>query len=331
MFKNTNLSDKEKIELAKISNHGLAQSTWGNYKTARNMIEKCQKEKNQIFIWPISENDILIFISWLLTERKLSSSTVENYLAGVRQIHIMKGIQVPNFRTDLVKTVLKGQQNFDKGNKLSTKFKRLPATINIMKLLKEEIRCWDKDPELKLLVWTVCTVMFHGVLRGGEILSKHESTFDPNHTLLTKDVKINRTEHGKIIEITLKNPKESGNITVVDIFESGGPLCPVKALLKWESINKPDTNLPMFRNKAGTPLTASKLNGYLKELLGKHLTDGQITTHSFRIGIASILGSKGFSDSEIKLAGRWSSRAFQAYLRLPRTQRAEIAKKIGTL
>lgn len=331
MFKNTDLTEQEKVNLAKVSNHGLAQSTWSNYKTARNMLQKCQEEKEKIFLWPISENDIITFIYWLLTKRNLSSSTIENYLAGVRQIHITKGFPVPSFRTDLVKAILKGKQNSEKIENLTPRQIRLPATINIMKLLKEEIRCWNKDSELKLLVWTACTVMFHGVLRGGEILSRTESSFDPNHTLLSRDVKINNTEHGNIIEIVLKSPKESGNKTIVDIFESGGPLCPVKAMQKWQKVSKPDATLPLFRDKNGTPLTATKLNLYLKELLGKHLNSGSITTHSFRIGIASILGTKGFSDSEIKLAGRWSSRAFQAYLRLPRTQRAAIAMKIGNL
>ncbi len=51
-------------------------------------------------------------------------------------------------------------------------------------------------------------------------------------------------------------------------------------------------------------------------------------THSFRIGTASMLGTLGYGDEDIQAVGRWSSRAFEEYLRLPRTKRMLIAKKI---
>ena len=59
--------------------------------------------------------------------------------------------------------------------------------------------------------------------------------------------------------------------------------------------------------------------------------NGKIKTHSFRIGMASELGTEGFEDGEVKAAGRWSSRAFETYIRTPRTKRASIAKKIAEL
>ncbi len=49
------------------------------------------------------------------------------------------------------------------------------------------------------------------------------------------------------------------------------------------------------------------------------------------IGIASMLGSAGFEDQEIMATGRWSSRVFERYLKLTRTKRAEVNKKIGKL
>ena len=55
---------------------------------------------------------------------------------------------------------------------------------------------------------------------------------------------------------------------------------------------------------------------------------GTISSHSFRSGVASMMGSQGFSDEEIKLVGRWSSRAFTAYTKLARTQRATMVKKL---
>ena len=39
--------------------------------------------------------------------------------------------------------------------------------------------------------------------------------------------------------------------------------------------------------------------------------------HSFRIGAASWATAKGFSDSQIRLLGRWKSNAFLKYIRTP--------------
>ena len=87
----------------------------------------------------------------------------------------------------------------------------------------------------------------------------------------------------------------------------------------------------MFLRKDGKLMTGQKLNEVLKKLLRPHLDykEGQITTHSFRAGIASLLAEKGLSDEEIKSVGRWHSRAFEAYVKKPRTRRATLAKTLA--
>lgn len=39
--------------------------------------------------------------------------------------------------------------------------------------------------------------------------------------------------------------------------------------------------------------------------------------HSFCIGVASCAATEGFSDSQIRLLGRWKSNAFLRYIRTP--------------
>ena len=45
----------------------------------------------------------------------------------------------------------------------------------------------------------------------------------------------------------------------------------------------------------------------------------------------SMLGALGFSDEEVKAVGRWSSRAFEEYMLLPRTKRMQMAKLMKSL
>jgi hypothetical protein len=44
--------------------------------------------------------------------------------------------------------------------------------------------------------------------------------------------------------------------------------------------------------------------------------------------MASMLGALGYDDDDVKAVGRWSSRAFEEYLMLPRTKRIAMAKKL---
>jgi hypothetical protein len=75
------------------------------------------------------------------------------------------------------------------------------------------------------------------------------------------------------------------------------------------------------------------LNKILDQTLGRYTdkTIGKFTTHSFRIGLATELSLMGCSDEEIKEAGRWSSRAFERYVKLKRTKRANVAQTIREL
>lgn len=135
--------------------------------------------------------------------------------------------------------------------------------------------------------------------------------------------------------VKLKCPKESkvGKCTVVEVYETEGTLCPVKAFRRWEEKTTLQKGLPLFRDQDGTPLTGRKINSWLKNRL-EDLIDykkGKFTAHSFRIGLATTMGTLGCSEEDIKEAGRWSSNAYEVYMKLPRLKRAGVAKKIGNL
>ena len=60
-------------------------------------------------------------------------------------------------------------------------------------------------------------------------------------------------------------------------------------------------------------------------------TDGIIKPHSFRSGVASEMGKRGFSDREIQAQGRWTSQAFLAYIKLDRLKRLEFTSRIAEM
>ena len=288
---------------------------------------------------PLQEADIVVFIGWLIVKRKLKATTINGYLSGLRQLHIGKGMEPPVIRTNLVTCLLKGQEHLDNiRDRRQDKAKRLPMTMTMMRLLKETTRAWDTKMTDKLLMWAICSLAFHGAFRIHELLCKTETEFDPDFTLLTEDVKIREgKEKGedRYLEVTLKCPKENrtGKAVVVEVYESKGTLCPVKAFERWRAKTETKKGLPLFRDEKGTPVTGTKLNKWMKDRLGKYVDyrRGKFSSHSFRSGLATTLGTKGFSEDDIKEAGRWSSQAYEIYVKLPRVKRAEVARRIGKL
>ena len=76
--------------LAAVGSFGLAKSTWSTYRTAERQLLQCQKDTKASMEPPLSQNQVLIYIDWLIRARKVKSSTISSYLAGVRQLQLVK-------------------------------------------------------------------------------------------------------------------------------------------------------------------------------------------------------------------------------------------------
>ena len=304
------------------------------------MLLKCQEETKENLSLPLNDKKVLTFVAWLLG-RNLQSRTISAYLSGLRQVHLAQGIALPSLRPTLIQQILAGATNIDiLRSRMKLKPVRLPVTATLMKLLKLEIKESTECKEKKKLLWAVATLCFNGAFRIHELLSKTVKLYDPNFTLLLNDIAVKSIKIGrekvKIIQVKIKSPKTDriGVDQIVDVYESTGPLCPVKALLSWHATaSHRRADAPAFLDEHGSPLTGKKFNIYLKTYLSKYLnyTKGKISSHSFRAGMASLLGTLGFTDEEIQAVGRWNSRAFTAYLKLPQTNRLAMARAIGKL
>ena len=207
-----------------------------------------------------------------------------------------------------------------------------------MKFLKRKLAESNFTEEKKLRLWVICCLLWNGSLRIHEVLSRTKKNYDPLTTLCCQDVEVVQFQNEGItqslIRLHLKSPKERrvGTGVKLEIFGNGTFCCPVRAWQKWSKTTTLVRDKPVFR-EGGACFTGQDFNkiltNYTKEITEG--TDGVIKPHSFRSGVATEMGLRGFSDAEIRAQGRWTSQAFKAYLKLDRIKRLKFTERIADI
>ena len=113
------------------------------------------------------------------------------YLAGIRQCHLVAGLDIPVIRTPLVNLIIEGKKHMDEfKEKLAGDSSRLPVTP----ALKEELRLDSMNSSEKLTYLALAPLAFSGAFRIHKLLARKMSTLDPQITLLGKDVNLKETQ-----------------------------------------------------------------------------------------------------------------------------------------
>ena len=306
--------------LSDTVNFAISANTKSTYSTAVNMLNLCREDLGEEMSLPLEERDVLIFIGFCIN-RGNKGGTVKSYLSGLKKYQVSLGYKNFEYMTPLVKEVLEGQ------TKKTTRFSslpqnpseiegaRIPCTLNVLKLLKHELKMALLTPDEKIVTWATCTLSFYGALRSSEVLCKDQYEYDPLDTLQKRDIKICPADStGKeSVTVRIRNSKTSkGKGEVVSIYANYGPTCPVAATRKLQRITKSCPNdAPAMCDRQGRVLVQSRLNQILKMLTEDHFKPDRLTGHSFRAGLISMFAQLGHSDQELKIIGRWSSRAYE--------------------
>ena len=280
---------------------------------------------------PLEERDVMIFIGFCIN-RDNKVGTVKSYLAGLKKYHLALGFQSFDYMTPVVKEILEGHENKvttlnATGSNIGKKF-RLPCTLNILKLIKIELKMSKLDPQEKIVAWAACTLAFYGALRGSELLCNDKYEYCPSDILQKGDVKVCKADSTGKESVTLKirNSKTSrGKSEIVSIYANYGDTCPVGAVKKLQKLTKGcPQDAPAMCDKLGRVLTKSRLNDILSLLTEDTFPNGSISCHSFRAGLISMFANLGHSDRDLAAIGRWSSRAYLEYIKLNRSRRHEM-------
>ena len=92
-------------------------------------------------------------------------------------------------------------------------------------------------------------------------------------------------------------------------------ICPVAAMLTYLTTTGVDHG-PLFTLPNRVPLAKSRFTKQVQATLTQAgIEASHYKGHSFRIGAATTAAANGLPDHMIKKLGRWSSAAYQAYIR----------------
>ncbi|KAL1276886.1 hypothetical protein QQF64_023559 [Cirrhinus molitorella] len=243
----------------------------------------CYNFNENVSVMPVNVSYVSAFIVHCFESRRMQPSSIKCMVAGI-QFHLR--CLDPSCLSLLENPSIRLLLNGLKREKPQGKDPRLPFSLTLLQKLITRLRegCFGSYSDL--LLESVLLTAFYGFLRGGEFSTRTDS-FDPSKDLTISDLSL-YTHH---FTVFLKHSKTDKNKDGTIIFIS-------------------ETN-----TEEGKPLSRAWFGSHLR-LLCKYcgLPPERYTAHSLRIGAATTAASST-PVSTLKAMGRWTSAAYERYLR----------------
>jgi len=290
----------------------LKQNTKRTYTSAQTrFLNFC--ELYNLTSMPCTEDTLILYISYLF-EEGLTASTIRVYLSAVRSMHVFAGVLYP---TEMlrVRLALKGAVR-----QTPQPVRKLPITIDILrKLINNTKHRFDR-----LLLNAVMTLAFFGCLRLSEFCIPDRTTFSSKLHVCVSDITLD--SKSKTLSLFLRRSKTDVDNKGVLIYigcskePSCCAYCAMCAYLKFRNTLQPfDDDSPLFIVPGGNVLAKTYMISTTRLLLCMSgYNPALYSGHSFRAGAATTAGDSGFRDWELKMLGRWTSSAYNIYLRNPK-------------
>ena len=246
------------------------------------------------------------------------------YLSAIRALHVSEGFPDPFLNLPRIPLVIKGLRRTKSGDKRPEK---LPISSFVLQTLKLQL---DLEKFDDVMFWAACCTAFFGFLRAAEFTVPN-SGFCSNLHLSVSDVSVDKTPvpNMAIVHLARSKTDQYGKGCSVILARSDSALCPVTALMTYLRL-RGMTPGPLFIYSDGAPLSKCRLNKRLQHVLSAAGWQGRFTLHSFRVGAASTAASLGFPDHLIKALGRWSSEAYQVYIKLPQNRLVSASRSLAS-
>jgi hypothetical protein len=241
------------------------------------------------------------------------------YLTAVRAWHIHQGWPPPLSTEDQQRIAwnVRGLARLQAGRR--SRPPRPPITISMLSVLRDKL---DLSNSFDACIWAMAACGFWGMMRFGELAVKSRAAFRGQLHLKRSDVQFGVDGSGEAyVRLGLPSAKTAapGEIQYVTITNQlPSELCPVQALVNLKRAVPALAADPLFswRDSKGAvrPMVRDPALARINTILNEHGW-GSAFGHSFRIGGASFYLGQGVSPEVVRVAGRWKSLAYKAYIR----------------
>jgi len=296
--------------MSSLLNASLAENTKEAYSVGIHAFEQFMITNLSDQIWPPPLPHVLVFIAHI-SASKHAPSTARTYLSGLA--FRCKLLGAPDVTQNfLVKKLL--SEMAGKKCRVDTRLPITPAVLQ-KRITALPITCTNQEATLFAAIFSVAFFCFFII---GELIL----TGKPPCQQVLQMSNVNFKEGGTLLDICLNRSKtdQLGLGAVISLPASHSQLCPVR-LLKSYVARRPNFTGPLFCHFGGSPVTRYQFNAVLKKsLLAIGVDVKKYKSHSFRIGAATTASIQGISDEKIKELGRWESKAYKTYIRVPTEQ-----------
>lgn len=278
----------------------------------------------QLTALPCEKDTVLLFVAYMHANNfKLSS--VKVYLSAIRSLHLEEGFPSPTedfVRLDLALRAL--------AIKNGAPSQKLPITYQLLSRVAPFVgHTYDSK-----LLWAAMTLGHFGLLRAAEFTIPAQGKFVPAKHLTLSDVAFGELPDGATyLSVRIKSSKTDryNQGTTLYIGCTQTKVCAYCAMQQFvlERKSKCSHEGPLFLLDSGAVLTRHIMVKNTQLYLTLAGVDAsKYSTHSYRAGGATTMAAAGMSDWEIQISGRWSSNAYQRYIRPPISLLVTFAKRM---
>ena len=287
----------------------LSGNTKQVYTQALSAFTSFLREYNIQACWPPTLQQLVQFVAHLSKFKNFSFSTINAYLSGISFYLKINNLQ--DFtRAFVIQKMLCGLRRIH-----PVKDTRMPITLDMLKQLTSALPFVCTSIYEANLFKAAFVVAFFGFLRVSEIAV---DGVQAKNTIPVQASDICMSDHSCTLRIPASKTDQYGNSASLIFSQSSDPaICPVRRMTIFLQA-RPRFNGPLFCHFSGAPLTKYQFRAVLFKCLKFCNIKAKITSHSFRIGSATLASSLSIPEEDIKRMGRWSNRGstHKRYIRL---------------
>ncbi len=267
------------------------------YRTAwRHFNHMCRSVFGWAFTLPLPVSYVCFFVTYMHMHLSLVPSTIATYLSAISFVHKINNYPDPcdNF---VVHNLVSGVSRLDTDNKQT----RLPITLPILHKLICALEVLEPVIYKQYMYKSMFLFSFHACCRVGELTKSGPA----QHWLKYQNIVFNPGSF--TVTFTSFKHKAPGHSPKLTVHSQNDMFCPVKALQLYISFRGHHPG-PLFCLSDNQPIHRSQLSKMLNNCLSfLQINTSRLTSHSFRVGRATLGLEQGMTLQQLLMLGRWKS------------------------